>query len=113
MARSNISNYLTVEEQTGEYLDPLSFSLTGFRTYMRNKFVPTYTVGLRAESLDAIAFKSYQEENFYWFIAYYNGLEDLISPLPNGTTIGVPLLEDITAFQRLTRSTRPVTPISI
>ena len=83
---SSFPCYYNIEDK--KYIQGITNWLKESSTYILHKVAP-------GETLDSIALDNYSNSTFFWVIADYNKIRDPYKRLPEGLTLKLPTLSDI------------------
>lgn len=93
-------NYEIVDAYDNIYLDPLIYAIGKFVDQIILTDANVYiTKGNKPSTLWEISFEVYNTIDYWWLIGMLNGIDNILVPLQNNTTLYLPTLNQINEYK--------------
>lgn len=94
------TNYIYADENGTKFADDFFYSMTkNSWDILNSSSINTYIVnGNEPSTLPYLAEKFYSNIDYWWIIGMFNGIDNILAPIPKNTIIFYPSDEDISSY---------------
>lgn len=93
-------NLEIVDDYDNIYNDPLIYALSKFTNIFTTTGMNTYIVqGGGASNVWNLSYQLYGDYTYWWLIGMLNGIDNILAPIPNNTTIYYPTMGQINSYK--------------